>query len=338
MNEPGNRVVSVVIMYGNRWHFLARTIDAILQDEHIIKLIIVDNGSLNEKEIREGVAHYSDRVRVLRQEKNLGSAGGFAVGIAAARKEDCDFVYLSDDDMLPEKDFVDKYLAAKDLFADKKVVICGNRVDVPGNANVFYEPVSSVATTGTFFNVFGFAKFKNFFHLAFGSHVGEGKGVFVPVVPGRGGFVYGGAFIPIEAVRSAPLPDASLFLYGDDIEYAWGIEALGYNAYVSARPIINDIDLTFGQESHIFGLFKKDLHPFKVYYRMRNMVLLSVRHSKQKKLVLFLSVVSWFLGLLLLGLLRFGPSKHYFSRARLIIEAVRAGYDPKRKIPKEAII
>ena len=30
------------------------------------------------------------------------------------------------------------------------------------------------------------------------------------------------------AVREAPLPDASLILYGDDIEYSWGIKKLGY--------------------------------------------------------------------------------------------------------------
>jgi GT2 family glycosyltransferase len=333
------RVAAVVLMHGNRWKFLSQTIPAILSDEHITKLIIVDNGSENKLEIEEGTKQYGDRVTVLRVENNLGSPGGFSLGSAEVKKVAADFLYLSDDDMVPEENFVQRYLDARSHFRDGKVVICGNRVDVPGNIDVFTQPIEQHASDSrTFFSVFGWNKIKNFFDLVFGLQSRKAKGQFVPIVPGRGGFVYGGAFIPYAAVLQAPLPDAELFLYGDDIEYSWGIEALGYAVYVSSRPIIHDIDLTFGTDSHIFGLFRKDLPLFKVYYRMRNMVRLSVRHSTQPKIILLFSVIVWFAGLLVLGLLRYGPTPHYFRRARLIDEAVLGGYFPSRAIPKEAAI
>lgn len=339
MKDAQTRVTAVVIMHGNRWKFLSQTIPSILKDEHIIKLIIVDNGSENKEDIIRGVSRYGSRVSVLRTEKNLGSAGGFALGISEARKIESDFVYLSDDDMIPEENYIKKYLDARSYFEGKKVVICGNRVDVPGNSGIFTKQIEAhTPTLRTFFSIIGWKKISNFGSLIFGVGSKKDQNQFVPIVPGRGGFVYGGALIPHEAICEAPLPDSTLFLYGDDIEYSWGIEALGYAVYVASRPIIHDIDLTFGTDSHIFGLFRKDLPLFKVYYRMRNMVRLSVRHSTQPKIVLFFSIVLWFTGLLILGLMHNGPTLHYFRRSRLIIEAVLGGYFPGRGIPKEAAI
>jgi GT2 family glycosyltransferase len=335
MKDAQIRVTAVVIMHGNRWKFLSQMITAVLKDEHITKLVIVDNGSQNKQEIIEGTKQYGDRVTILRVDKNRGSAGGFALGIEAARKTDCDFVYLSDDDMVTGPNFVSDFLTIKHLFPEQKVVICGNRADMPGNKNIFYSrSLNQLQSKQTFFEVFGISRIINFFSIMIGtSNTSEG-GVFVPVVPTKG-FVYGGAFIPIDAVRRAPLPDASLFLYCDDVEYSWGIEALGYTTYVASSVAIHDLESTFGEDNHIVGLYREDLADFKVYYRIRNMVKVSRRHTTQSKLRLVSSVIIWVLGLLVVGLSRAGFSRHYVRRSKLIIEAVRAGYDEKRTVPSE---
>ncbi len=330
---PKTRVTAVVITHGDRWQFLSQMIKSALKDENVVKLIIVDNGSQNKEEIERGTSEYGDRVVILRHEKNLGSAGGFAAGIEYARKTDCDFVYLSDDDMAPEEGFVSKYLEARKFFPDQKIVISGHRADLHGNTDVFYQQtIRSAHGKRTFFDIFAFDKLIKFIRPFFGWNKKNRRGPFVPIIPTRG-FVYGGAFIPIEAVRKAPLPDASLFLYGDDIEYSWGIEELGYACYASVVPVIRDVDITFS-ESHIFGLFEKSLAPFKAYYRIRNMTRLSLRHSKQNKAVLFFSIIVWIIGLLALGLLKQGLTAHYLKRSKLIIDAVWCGYFPQSKFAK----
>lgn len=331
------RVAVVTIMFGDRWKFLSQVVTAIMRDSHVVTMVIVDNGSKNSEEISRGVEQYGDRIVVLKQKKNLGSAGGFAVGLSYVRTVDCDFVFILDDDSVPEDDAIEQFLEIRKLFPNKKVVISGNRLDIPGNSDFFYQPIIKNTTAKqTFFDVLSFSKIKHFLYLAlFKKNKNTRKRPFVPIVPNES-FVYGGAFIPIEAVREAPLPDKSLFLYGDDMEYSWGIKKLGYDSYVCSSPKIHDLDLTFGG-SPLFGIFDpKTTQLFKIYFRIRNMVLLSVRHSYQSKSVLFLNIVVWVIGLFILGLLKFGLTKVFFYRVKLILQAVRGGYYPQYGPPKGA--
>jgi GT2 family glycosyltransferase len=333
------KVTAVTIMYGDRWRFLSQVLEAVMRDPYITTFVIVDNGSKNELEIKEGVKQYGDRVVVLRQEKNLGSAGGFAKGLEYARTTDSDFVFILDDDSVPEDGTVEKFMEMRKLFPTPNVVLCSNRVTVPGNKEKFYQlSLKKPSATGTFFEVFSVAKIANFVHILSNKKASDNMpSPFIPIIPVTA-FVYGGSFIPMQAVKETPLPDASLFLYGDDIEYAWAVKKAGYDAYLCASPLMYDVDLTFGEGSHIFGLFEAKTLPFKVFYRVRNMVRISRKHSSQSAPVLFINMFVWILGLYVLGFLRFGPTTTYFSRAKLIMQAVIAGFSHSSTIPKEAQI
>lgn len=331
------KVTAVTIMYGDRWKFLSQVVIAVMRDQHITKFVIVDNGAAVKGQIQERVKQYGDRVVVLETGKNLGSAGGFAKGIEYARTTDCDFVYLLDDDSVPEDNSVSMFMETLKLFPDKKIVLSGNRHTVLDNKEVFYKrSILDDTPRGTFFEVFSFRKIMHFFALFFIQNKKHLKrGPFIPIIPTEA-FIYGGAFIPIEAVRNAPLPDASLFLYGDDIEYSWNIKKLGYQSYLGVHPRLNDVDHTFGENgSHIFSQFDKKTLDFKVYYRLRNMVRLSIRHSPQANWVLFLNIMFWTLGLYILGFLKTGPTSTYFKRVVLMAKAVYAGYFPHSHTAKE---
>lgn len=331
------RVTVVTIIFGDRWKFLNQVVTAVMADPHVTKLIIVDNGSKNKEDIENGTKEYGDRVKIIREEKNMGSAGGFHIALEAARHTDCDFVLMLDDDSVPEPGAITSFMEIMRLFPDQKVVLSGNRFNLLENKEYFYKPsILNDTPRGTFFEVFSFKKFVHFLKLFFWRHKKQTKrGPFIPIIPTEG-FIYGGAFIPIDAVRDAPLPDASLFLYGDDIEYSWNIKKLGYNSFLCSLPRIYDVDSTFGSSgSHIFGQFDKNTAPFKVYYRIKNMVRLSRRHSKQLKVVLFLNILFWMLGLYIVGLFRYGPSDTYFKRVKLMTKAVYTGYFPKSKTAKK---
>lgn len=338
MSEIYPKVTVATIIFGDRWKFLSQVVVAVMKDPHVTKMVIVDNGSQNEAEIKNGVKEYGDRVVVLRQEKNLGSAGGFAIALEYARDTDCDYVFVLDDDSVPEDGAITSFMEVLRLFPDpKKVVLSGSRFNVLSNKEYFYKPsIPNDSVRGTFFEVFSLKKLTHFLKLfVWRNKKNEKRGPFIPVIPTEG-FVYGGSFIPIEAVRKAALPDKSLFLYGDDIEYSWNIKKLGYSTYLCTVPRLYDVDLTFGANgSHIFGQFEKTTPPFRVYYRMRNMVRLSRKHSKQAKWVLFLSIIIWTLGLYILGLIKTGPTRFYFKRVKLIAQAVRAGYDLNANVPAE---
>lgn len=323
-------------MYGDRWKFLSQVVIAVMKDPHVRHLIIVDNGATYPEQIREGVEEYGNRITIVATGKNIGSAGGFSKGIEVARTTDCDFVLLLDDDSVPEDSFVEKFMDVIRLLPDRKVVLSGSRDNVLDNKEHFYKPsISDDRPRGTFFEIFSIRKLLHFIKQFNLSKKEITRGPFIPIIPTEG-FVYGGAFIPVEAVREAPLPDSTLFLYGDDVEYSWNIKNLGYESYLCSRPRLFDVDLTFGESgSHLFGQFDPSTLPFKVYFRMRNMVRLSIRHSRQLPFVLFLNIFFWTLGLLILGLFKLGPIKFYWQRAWLVVKAVIGGYFPSLALVKK---
>ncbi len=331
------KVTVVTVVYGKRWPLLRQVADACLVDERYSKFIIVDNGCADVKEMDEYVASYGDRVIILRQEQNIGYSGAISQGLTKARETDCDFVFVLDDDSVPEENAIDHFMTNLNILGDRKVILVGNRVDVPGNRDIFTSrPLQDNPPRGTLFEVFSFKKIKNTIRLVLG-HQPKNDYPFIPIVPTEA-FVTGGTFLPIEVVRTVDVPDASMFIYGEDLDYAWRIRKLGYQSYACSRPIIHDIDMTFpNYGDHIFGLFNPATPAYKVYYRMRNAVRISVRHSDQSRLVLILNVIVWYFGLCLMGLYKWGLSATFFSRARLVAVALYTGFVPSTKIPSAVV-
>lgn len=338
MQASLSRTVVLTVTYGDRWKFLSQVVEATMKDHHVTTFVIVDNGSKNKEEIENAAKVYGDRIVVLRFENNLGSAGGFAAGLTYVQGLDCDYLLMLDDDNIPEEGAIEKFMEMRKKIGDEKIVVVGNRVNIPGNENIFNATnKAAVEPKGTFFETISLEKIFNFFRLATGKvkHIDGEIGKPLDFISNES-FVYGGAFIPIEAVRRAPLPDAKLFLYGDDIEYSWGIKRLGYNSYVCSSPKIYDIEMSFGNESQTVGLFNPATASFRVYYRIRNMVRISVRNTKQFQIVLFINILVWVLGLSVLGLITYGVSKDYFKRFIFILRAVYGGYVENARIPDEA--
>lgn len=331
-NSISVTVVSVV--YGDRWHLLKQVADAVLQDEKVTKFVIVDNGCVDSKAMDQYASDHSNRIVILRQEKNIGYSGAISKGLEYAQSTECNYVFVLDDDSVPELNAVDHFLDTLKLFPDNKVVLAGNRIYMPGNALVFHrKPIASTKPKGTLFDVFNLKSLGNLVRIVL-HRSRPANHPFIPIVPLEA-FVTGGSFIPIEAVRKASLPDSELFIYGEDLEYSWRILRMGYTCYAVSRPIIRDIDLTFQprEGSHISGLFDVNTPDFKVYFRMRNAVIISRRNTTQWKIILILNVIIWFIGLSLIGLLKIGPTPIYFRRIGLIARALLTGFFPKIPFP-----
>ncbi|MGO3146392.1 MAG: glycosyltransferase family 2 protein [Leucobacter sp.] len=101
------RVTAVLVAY-NRRELLRESLEALAaQSRPVDRLIVVDNASTDgSSEVAEEVLEgWGARARLIRLDTNTGGAGGFAVGIAAAVvEEDIDWVWVMDDDTVPEPD------------------------------------------------------------------------------------------------------------------------------------------------------------------------------------------------------------------------------------------
>ncbi len=103
-------VIAVVVTY-NRIEMLKECIYSIKNQatNASIKLVIVDNNS------EDGTGNYikklnDPRIIYYNTGKNIGGAGGFEVGIKKAMEIGCDYVWIMDDDCIPEENALENFL------------------------------------------------------------------------------------------------------------------------------------------------------------------------------------------------------------------------------------
>ncbi len=99
------KVMAVVVTY-NRIMLLKECVEALLnQDYKNVEILIVDNNSTDGTKvyIKELMKQYKNRISIVCLEKNIGGAGGFYEGMKYAMKRNPDWLWMMDDDTIPEK-------------------------------------------------------------------------------------------------------------------------------------------------------------------------------------------------------------------------------------------
>lgn len=332
MKIESSQIVIITVVYGKRWHLLKQVIDASLKEIRVIKFIVSDNGSSTPEIKDEYLKKYGSRLEVIENNHNIGYSSAIKKAIERAREINCDYVLNIDDDSVPEDNYLDHYFSALKFFPNsEKIILTCNKETVSGYKEIFYNPVpTSIKVDGTVFEPLRVKNILNFFrNYIFSTQ--KRTYPFVPIRPSSA-FVTGGSLIPIQAVKDAPLPDETMIMYGEDLKYAWSIRALGYESYLVYRPKFYDIDLTFSTSepnSHIWGLFSSRVPDYKVYLRLRNSIRISREFSYQNKIWLFINIVFWFQCLILLGAVKTQLRNPFFHRVKIILQALRDGYNKK---------
>lgn len=328
-------VVAVTVVYGDRWNFLKKTLDALINEPKISTIIVVDNNSKNQQALDEYSKEHSPKIIILRQSENIGFSGAISKGAEKAKETSCDYVLIMDDDCVLEEGGIDMFLDNYKYFPTQRVVMVANRMDVPGTTSAFKRrSIASQTPTGTIFEVFSIGKIINLIKLILGKKE-DPSGPLLPMFPTQA-FVTGGSFYPMEVLHEVEPYRSDFFIYGEDLDFAWRVKKAGFLSYQCTRPIIRDIDLTFPEEGgHIWGLFQEVTADYKVYYRMRNSVIISRYHTHQSKVSLFINIVVWHIGLFILGLFKYSSLETYLRRVKIICKAVIDGYKyPNTKRPE----
>lgn len=338
-NSNKYRTAAVVVTYGSRLSLFTQTIEKIMCDEHVVRLIVVDNASSDSVSIETSLLKYGERVRIIHNEKNLGSAGGFSSGISAAREEDVDYIYLSDDDVIISENFIESFRIAHIVIGSDQTVLCARRKSFWAGTDVHYSPNAKVRPR-KYFNIFNFQIIIVFLKALFKvreQHIAHESGFFFPIIPARG-WAYAGVFIPILAAKKSPLPDRSLGLYLDDLVYSWGVIDSGYPSFALIEPHLVDIELTHADAHTATGLFSSNVSSTKIYYETRNRVRVSLKYGHASPFLLGVQVILWCVGVFILSIFRYGINRRVFLRMRLIIEALLAGFFKNREMPKDILV
>ncbi|WP_207426444.1 glycosyltransferase [Pedobacter sp. SYSU D00535] len=281
------KICVVTVTYGDRWEFLRQVLKRVLGWEQVSQVIVVDNASVYS--VTSAVSDLEDeRVLVSRQEENLGSAGGYKKGLELASQLHCDFVFLLDDDNLPDEDAAAKLVSLWAELPGKeelRALYCLREDRVAHIKIASGQPPSRFYLTPN--NFLGFDLFRipvNQFYKLRDKLVKKTpfkRLAEIPYAP------YGGLFFKKSLLKSIGYPDERFYLYVDDSEYTYRITKQGGTIWLVTDVKVNDIDKSqgIGYKGGPFRSILLDCWSFRTYYHVRNMIYFNRREAVQNKLV-----------------------------------------------------
>lgn len=256
--QEKDRLVAIVVTH-NRLAKLQATVGRLLESaaEHLDRVIVVDNASTTET--GSWLAVQTDpRLEVLRQERNLGGAGGFETGMRhAVAQHDPDWLLLMDDDAHPAPDALARFHAqdrrGAEAWAGAAYLPTGEICDMnrPSlnpfwHAKVFWRTILGRGRDG--------------FHLTEADYRTR-----TPRAIDGTSFV--GFFISRAGLARAGYPDGRLFLYGDDVLYTLGLTKRGGRIlFDPALRFVHDFSTMSQQDRRFRPLWKS-------YYHYRNLLI-----------------------------------------------------------------
>ena len=205
------KTAAIVVTY-NRKELLLQNIAALLNNtaRNSLEIIIIDNASTDGT--YEAIKKYVDdnEIAYINTGSNLGGAGGFQYGIRYAAEQDYEFVWVMDDDCIPNQDALEEfykadrklkgkygYLSSKVLWKDGSIcqMNCQRKTIIRNNKDFITEYVP--------------VKMASFVSL----------------------------FIPIRIVKEIGLPIKEFFIWTDDWEYTRRISKR-YECYLLNSSVV----------------------------------------------------------------------------------------------------
>ncbi len=210
--------VAAVVVTCNRLAQLRITLARLLE-EPLQQICIVDNGAAGGTDgTGAWLAGLTDpRLIILVPARNLGGAGGFALGLAELEaRADPDWIVVMDDDSRPLPGAIARFRAAPPPGWD---AVAAAVRDPAGRIAEMNRPARNPFASLRRFAA-ALLRGRRAFHLSDADYAAQ-----TPAETDTASFV--GLFLSRRARQMAGLPDARLFIYGDDVLHALHMRALG---------------------------------------------------------------------------------------------------------------
>jgi GT2 family glycosyltransferase len=315
-----DRVTIVTVTYGRRAPILEKTLAACLA-QGVGQLVVVDNAS--QGAVAAALDPHMGRcLEIVRLETNLGSAGGYATGIEHALAAGAEYIWLLDDDNVPEPGCLEELLAA---WSSVKRSVPADRLFAAGFRWQRAGPGSGYLLNpdrqGSFihFHVrdvpMKIATLLGLRRLSSPADAQTGL-IDVPEAP------YGGVLFHRSAVERVGGPRRDLVLYMDDIEFTRRLLSPGGRGVVATRARITEAGFVPPDHWGHFGALRP-VDRWRLYYAARNKAWLDHHPNRCKgasPLVYYGNMVVWLSVLSLVALVT-----NRLSVFRLLVRSIRDG-------------
>ena len=192
------KVEAVIVTY-NRKEMLVQCLEAVLnQNVKLDTIIVIDNCSTDNTQgfLEEKGYLHNEKILYRRLESNTGGAGGFYEGMKIAREMNPDWVWIMDDDVIPEKNCLEELLNA-DMITKEEVSFYASAIRNDEGVAMNVPKIFRNQYT----------KYTDWYHYLEDGMVQIVKATFVSLL------------INGKAIEKCGLPWAPFFIWGDDSEY-----------------------------------------------------------------------------------------------------------------------
>ena len=246
------KVAAVVVTY-NRKELLEECIESLQnQTYELNNIIIIDNNSTDgtDEMIKEKGWANDNKFIIKRMEKNTGGAGGFYEGMKMAREMEADWIWIMDDDTIPDKNALEELINSLSIVGENISYLASNAYDYYNNGDKFtcnYPIISKRRDANNYIT------WKEF--LEYGIVEVE-KATFVSIL------------INGQATKKIGLPFKDFFIWGDDQEYTLRLTKHYAPAYLIGKSSVRHKI----KGKNTYGILKEDnINRINLeYYRVRN--------------------------------------------------------------------
>ncbi|GAB7004227.1 glycosyltransferase family 2 protein [Nocardioides sp. AN3] len=248
--------VAVVVVTYNRAALLERLLAGLAAlDRPADAVIVVDNASTDETPAVLGSSTLAG-LRVITSPENLGGAGGFHAGVKAAYDAGFDRIWLMDDDVVPAPDCLDVLLAAGPGDADCVMAVRegpdGSLIELAATRFDLRNPLAIKPKKASVMSTYP-------------------DRASMPERVELANVAFEGFMVTRRVVEAIGLPDASYFIFYDDVDYALRARRAGFRIWaVRDARLVRQLD--FSQQH--------DLSSWKGFYMYRNLFVVHLRYGE----------------------------------------------------------
>jgi GT2 family glycosyltransferase len=248
-----SETVAVVVVTYNRADLLTGMLDGLARQTHTPDaVIVVDNASTDHT--REVLEHAPNLdLAALHMTDNLGGSGGFHLGVKTAFDRGYDRIWLMDDDVVPAPDCLEI------LMAQDEACLMSVREDTHGHL------VEKAATHFDLAHARAIRPKRRMVETDYGER---------SLMPERvelHNVAFEGFLVRRDVVEAIGFPDASFFIFYDDVDYALRAREAGYRIW-AIRDAVLVRQLDFSQQHDLAG--------WKGFYMYRNLFAVHFRHGE----------------------------------------------------------
>lgn len=336
--QPRDGSVSVVtVTYGDRWHLVRQVLKFVDANPKIDRIVVIDNGAHEPIQALVEQAGFR-KATVVRSARNLGSAAGFKLGLETVRMHDPAWIWLLDDDNLPDADSLDTILrstAELDETARARSAFLafrpGHQADIAAGLDVRHCYPTHSSFCG--------------FHIADVPYK-----IWRRVRPGRNGVApkiptsvllpyatYSGLFFHRDLLERIGTPNEEFVLYADDTEFSHRIIQLGGSIRLLTGAPMSELEPSWNSKAQVRSSFEGWLRrgaDFQVFYGSRNRAYFDSRCWLRSPAMYRLNRFTYLLLLRLFALkYRSGGRYELFHRAIILGEEGQLGFNDRYPLP-----